>query len=439
MNKGVHITHNDGDAIGCALVASFFFPNLHFEKDTRFTAIGTQDNAVSSLIEEIEQAHQNNEEIPKVIFVSDIGLSKESYDMLYSLQLKYNIIVRCFDHHVTNKFNHYNGISFTNDCLMGEIYNIQVNNKFDLYQIYDGDFNERITSACWDMLYICLATIQSDKFFDFLPEELEHEIIEVEGRFMDIFEYLNFHSSKILYRLLYLIADISDYDVWNWKKCPRPRTYKITNLVSTSAEVCFEGDESVNEDFVKCICGFMGPQTTYEILFKYYKQIENVEELNRIEKGFSEESFVAPIELLTVYNSIQKAISSSIERMKSKVKISKFNEYIVAIFIQEDPYFNELSDYLLTNYSWIDIVFTLYPASKRVGLRTKANDINVSRLAKRYFNGGGHVQASGGSVSSDSMIHMIKHMYYSGMDLSEINIDDEYSGDLYEDLYIHNY
>ena len=439
MNKGVHITHNDGDAVGCALVASFFFPNLHFEKDTRFTAIGTQDAAVSSLIEEIEQAHQNNEEIPKVILVSDIGLSKESYDSLYQLQIKYDIIVRCFDHHVTNKFNNYNGISFSNDCFMDEIYNIPVNNNFDLYQIYDGDFNERITSACWDMLYICLGVSQSDKFSVFLPEELKNEIIDKHDRFMNIDDYLNFYSSTILYRLLYLIADISDYDVWNWKKCPRPRTYKITNLVTASTEICFEGDENVAEDFVKCMCGFMGPKTTYEILFKYYKPIENNEELDRIEQGFSKESFVAPIELLTIYTSIQKAISSSIERMKSKVKISKFNEYIVAILIQEDPYFNELSDYLLSNHSWIDIVFTLYPASKRIGLRTKANDINVSRLAKRYFNGGGHVQASGGSVSSDTMVHMIKHMYYEGMDLSEINIENTDSGSLYEDLYTHNY
>ena len=44
--KGFHITHNDADAVGCALVASLAYPELKLEDTTYFCTIGPEPSEV---------------------------------------------------------------------------------------------------------------------------------------------------------------------------------------------------------------------------------------------------------------------------------------------------------------------------------------------------------------------------------------------------------
>lgn len=103
INKlhGIHITHNDADAVGCALVASKFYDDYDFEDSTYFCAIGSQDKVLKNVLE--KDIENNN--IPKTIIISDIFLEEETCEYLEKVAKEHEITLLGFDHHATNNLN----------------------------------------------------------------------------------------------------------------------------------------------------------------------------------------------------------------------------------------------------------------------------------------------------------------------------------------------
>lgn len=88
----LHITHDDLDAEGCAVIAELYAEANGFEIDTHFCHIGTTDKTIESVL---------NENTYNGILITDIGIS---YYMAERLNNS-GMVVAMVDHHPTNKLD----------------------------------------------------------------------------------------------------------------------------------------------------------------------------------------------------------------------------------------------------------------------------------------------------------------------------------------------
>lgn len=88
----LHITHDDLDAEGCAVIAELYAEANGFEIDTHFCSIGTTDTTIKSIL---------NENTYNGILITDIGVSYEMAERLNNS----GIVVTMVDHHPTNKLD----------------------------------------------------------------------------------------------------------------------------------------------------------------------------------------------------------------------------------------------------------------------------------------------------------------------------------------------
>lgn len=94
MKHIIHITHNDGDAIGCALVAQNLYSDSDIMENTYFCSIGTTDDKINELLEE---------GIPDALLISDIAISEEMATKLEQIHEESGMEILGIDHHQTNK------------------------------------------------------------------------------------------------------------------------------------------------------------------------------------------------------------------------------------------------------------------------------------------------------------------------------------------------
>lgn len=86
----------------------------------------------------------------------------------------------------------------------------------------------------------------------------------------------------------------------------------------------------------------------------------------------------------------------TLQIFKAAAVIQGLKRSITAAF--SDVSINEVSDYLLSKYS-TDIAIVVNLKSNRVSFRRNNSDIDLSELAKKLCNGGGHEAASGGKIT----------------------------------------
>ena len=164
---GIHITHNDADAVGCALVVSSFDHVYDFVENTYFCAIGKQDKVLLSALE--KDIENNN--IPEYIIITDISLSESTCDYLEELSRNHNIKLLGIDHHATNNLNE----------------------KYEWFKVYKEKYYQdkrfpngtSLSAAMYMLIYLC-------KEYDVIPPKAIYTLIDM----------------------------ISRYDTWEWKNQP---------------------------------------------------------------------------------------------------------------------------------------------------------------------------------------------------------------------------
>ena len=166
---GLHITHNDADAVGCALVAAYYRQDLNFEDSTFFCPVGKADEALWEFLDNI-----HDENYPSLIIISDISISEESCRRLEELANKYKIVLYGCDHHPTNNLEKDFPWFYVQKTKEGIFHP-------------DGKLYEAAVSAAW---------VLNERIKDF--KYLSHD---------------NSHVSKI-------IDTISRYDTWEWRHNP---------------------------------------------------------------------------------------------------------------------------------------------------------------------------------------------------------------------------
>ena len=161
MMKGLHITHNDADAIG-AVIAANFIPDVEWENS--FNDVRGASASVESLFLNAETAYD-------ILLISDISITEETADKIEEYRaINPEFKVYLIDHHITNKLG----------------------DKYDWVHVTVEE-NDTLVSAAYNVL----------KFF-------EEEIKQCTA------------DNGVSYSVLeYVINSISRYDTWEWKKHPR--------------------------------------------------------------------------------------------------------------------------------------------------------------------------------------------------------------------------
>ena len=204
------------------------------------------------------------------------------------------------------------------------------------------------------------------------------ELKIIDGCFIDlsrsgaVLSWLYFHENKIDIIPTFFLY-IEDRDLWNWN-------YR------EKSEPVYYGLKSRH----------VGPFSD----FRFYEQYLESEKL----KGLI--SFGSELLLLSKKYILEKASLSTREKLilKSGSYFSKeISEYDVMLLeLPSYDLISEISEYL---YTTNDVDFTICYFKKLsdycISLRTNNENIDVSEIAKAYFNGGGHKNAAGGKLSYD--------------------------------------
>lgn len=361
----VHITHNDADAVGCALVASLYYGMENV--NTYFCATNAADAKLTELMVDWETEGG----YPYNIMISDISISKEMASTLEDKAEEYGFNIISVDHHPTNPNIGKGWLTFVNKHNFGMV-------------------EDTISAAMglWIKLFGDADDILRDEYYDISTSDLHDGLFE---KYCDILGVIALRK---------LILYISRYDTWMWKKNPLAIMY---------------------EDTIALMTKLYGPEYVYTTLHDYYISdieaylndvyTENLDDTGDIEVIFNRS--VYPKKFRMYYDFIKEMESkyTSTKYIESNVKVFIDGEYQFASFICDHDYTNATADTIYTHYPEIDIVLILYPTTRTLSFRSNKTTVDLGRFAKRIFGGGGHAQASGAHVDTEVFINFLMKHY----------------------------
>lgn len=389
MSKyAIHITHNDADAIGCALIASLCFENLDIHNHTYFCGANDASAKLNEILDEIDEnnSHSENEKMdyPSLILISDISIDEDTCSRIEKLKSEHAVEnLMGFDHHKTNQV----GLDPNHDWFI-------VNCSEPLYD--DKLMTRELPSACKIML-------------EYFGNGCTSEFIARCKNCTNI-NSVNKFSSHIIEPF---INSISRYDTWEWKKVPENRKL-----------VAKYNNKIVDDDYCAILQKFFGCEELYnrlyykltnELMYSYFKN-EMSDECPDAEMGLYDSND------LLIYWQLKEKEKDSLSHFMNKVRYISYTaygkDYSVLAFISNDDYSNFKADYLYNQYPSIDIVVMLFPASNTVSFRTNKPDIDVSTVAKR-LGGGGHKSAAGAKMADEDYIEILEEFYLNAKPFNE--------------------
>lgn len=372
---GLHITHNDADAVGCAMVVEKYYGNiLNDFNDLNWNHLfcsltKKSNNYIDTVFTQcINLWEADLSTFPTVLIVSDISISPEvekrflkflyvnfshnsivktksslsiideiKYDTFYHFGRKYKIA--WFDHHQTNQM------------------------KFPALNLTK---NKDISAA----LLMLIAARSLDKISNF-----DSDIDRCYNK---------------------IINDISRYDTYLWKRKPSGYyefyitafidRFGVLNTVRLLQQIAFHNCYYYNDNGGKIRQPINHPlQHLPDSIQKVIDDYANKRD------AFIEDN-LKKYKIKNIYN-------RRIALIKGPEKY--LNDVMEAIYSKENPN----GDYKTSN---IDMVLAFYPETGVISLRTNLPEINVGIFAKEKFGGGGHAKAAGASVDENVMNYIVK-------------------------------
>lgn len=357
-DKVIHITHNDADGVGCAVVAAILLPEYDLLNNTYLCAIGEHNEKLNEILDE----YDDNADIPNLIIVSDLCLDKSTLFRVNEYYKKGSIVL-AVDHHETN-------------------------NVYDI-----------IPNCTW--YRVCKDKIHDDRFKDDVLVSatylLNRIIRERKGYDNDLSHIFN-GRNKVTKYFDTMVDMISRYDTWEWKNHP----YDYTENDSELASVTY------NEDIYSVITKFMGPDRAFKELYEHFYAYT----LDTINLPFKPTPI--PSLFTTIYDIDKDNIQKYLSRLIYKAKVYNKDDKAIACFIAENGYVNEAASYIYNNYN-IDYVEIYYPSSNSVSYRTKRDDINLGKMAENNYNGtgGGHSKSAGTKNIPNDVYARIMDRYFN--------------------------
>ena len=355
-NTYLHLTHNDSDAIGCALAFEWAMRVIDpcGEIITSFNSIGHQDEA---LFRELE----TNPSIKKVI-ISDISISEDSCKRLEEYCKKHKIeILGGFDHHKTNLLA----------------------SRFDWWHVtIDKEKPEYVTEGVKIIPAIQIGACEV--LYDYLTSMLD-KYYKKEKRKTELADFYKEFHNNLFFSLEArdIITAISRYDTWVWQNYPGKRCFK-----SPLEKLLFE-----KEDLFAATSKFMGTKKVFDVICNA-KTIDDL---------YNVVNYLDSIYLMLKDNeriAIDKYIKSA--KILDIADPDTENEklYKAAVIVANDMNCNAAASEINKRYpDVVDLVIYIIPHISQLAFRS--NKIDVGELAVKMFgaeNAGGHAGAAGARV-----------------------------------------
>ena len=225
----VHITHNDGDAVGCDLVLR----NVYIHEDDNIQTYWCNPNTVDEIATNLIEKWESENLYPSVVIISDISVSLKTWNILVMLKEKYGFKLQLFDHHPTNP------------C------------KQEKYAV--------VKSCTSDGVPISAAKIMYQYYID------------------DIIKH---HSDDVKNALYILVESISRYDTWEWRTNP---SFSIPSE-SIISDICkFIGPDETVRLLIEHLSSIKCANTAYP---EYFINLYNAIELKKKQSFENLEDFV---------------------------------------------------------------------------------------------------------------------------------------------------
>lgn len=381
--KGLLITHNDADGVGCALVARMM-NSMDF--DIKFCNTGNgENNASDVLISTIERLKNKVLIVDDTIYqypyneiwVTDVSLTDGAATKLDEYSKSTGTKIMMVDHHPTNKLSE----------------------KYDWVVMADTLPVPNLSAAA------ALATIMSSKTkVKYLNLQSPETAMKIANETL----YINTLGPKdednniekvMFYKCLAyskIIADISRYDTWEWKTNPINYNHygikeDFTSLLLKN-HLCVEVLEAL---IIAVERGIL------------YREVDR-EEYHSLIKG-QNKIFASKMKGLVLTNNKTTNDLFGTENLSfcmllctDEFSISSFQEYVFSHW-KDTRFFEE-------NGKYPDIIVGIYLDSGTISLRTKCDDINVGEIVTK-FGGGGHQKAAGAKLSADAFMSVFKEYY----------------------------
>lgn len=403
--KWLHITHNDSDALGCALIVEALNTGSSALVETQFCKNGIMPSDM--LINALKIA-ENNDMIYKKIFISDISVSEEALVLAEEYKERMNdqgfeVQLFGFDHHLTN----------------------HANEKHDWFIVkhskHDETYGDILISACEIM-------------FDELESEMTKILNEECGKVV---------STRALNGLYQMVHTISRYDTWTWKNNPSyTKEQQISCAEPIFADIVKVNPETLEQefaylfgdDFYAISCKCFGIQETFDVFrsiwigLAFYYIDDDVDPEEPIDKSNLDnfkkylEEFIYPEKFCTAYSVQKKREESAIKYAEKRFKFRVINEYIVGEYINNDEFSNAVIDHYKSIFPFVDYFIIYYPNTEQIGLRTGKDYVDVSLIASRLFGGGGHKQAAGAKFETmlPLFVHLLSHYYLESVSFTDL-------------------
>ena len=373
---GIHITHNDSDAIGCALVASQLLSNMKFEDNTHFCTATGASQVLNEILDNIEVEQKK---FPGIIIISDLSIDEPTCLRLEDIHEKYGTVLIGVDHHASNNLNEKHKW-------------FQVASSKNMYG--DPTLQEMCKpSACLSIFSIILMVHWC-------------EINNAEIGSMMTNKTLSFMKSPKFHIIHNLMLSISRYDTWAWKTFGK-------DIILGSTE---DGIE-IRDDIIQILCRFFSPQTLYQKLNSTMNEYNFENDPQNLCLDIHDIYKWLPSYMKIIYGTIKEKESESLKNIISRAKIREIrlmdgSIYKTAMIISTDDFSNAQAEYLYNQSDEIDISCVIYPSTNSISYRTKKPNIDVSALAKQQ-GGGGHRTAAGVKFNLDEDFLRFLIKYYT--------------------------
>ena len=372
---GIHFTHNDSDAIGCAVLASLA---ILYEYDTVFNSNGSIDKNIMDFISLYESGLIETKY--KNILITDISLKEETANTLQDFAEAHKMQLLLIDHHITNKMSeNYPWAIVTSSRL--DTMDDDDNTPYTVDELISatGIIGEMNKWANAPHLYTTVLNPFSEPS---ISRMVRLNAKGFNGTFNDV------EGCEDLYydAAMSYANEISRYDTWEWQHKPKMYDENFTSVLLT-----FISLEELYKQIAVNLVDYRTPYNdTHHILYDIY--------------------------IKKIQDDLKYARNNMV--VVNPGKIPALAEYKIGI-IMEPTYYSEVANTLCKENLDIDIIVILFPSTRTISLRSIREDLNLGRICERIYKGGGHPKAAGAKLSPNDFMNILG-IYYEGNELRKL-------------------
>lgn len=399
INSLLHVTHNDSDAVGCALVEEFIFPTKTLDKKSRIYVAAGAANADKVILSELFQVKFSYIEEAREYIRSE----KEEHD--YRCQHAYDMLL-ISDHDISKEM-----ADFLNE------YMESMRNTENEFQVFLVDHHSHALinelQDKYDWVYVTHYTHESACSF-MLSKYVKSVLYEYSHIDEDFFKgFPEFKCLSILVRL------IAFYDTFTYKDEPE--------VYNRFLEI-FKGTPNIyGAEYIANVIRYKNfvSDVVDDLIDYYFQYFEFNNDGIKYKSAYGGEFIstkIMPQDFTYINRSIVPTVYKKyLSDIEKKAKVINFHAFgqqhncVVFLSCRGDNISDACYD-IINSHPAISMAMVIFPESKEISLRSNGS-IDVSKIAYS-LKGGGHPKAAGFHANNETMLYLID-VYYRGEDLSK--------------------